>query len=419
MDEEYQLVKHELRQEIQRHMWRKGWKKADLASAASIYPSDLSNFMNGNGTRTFPLEALDAITEALGLEPGYFYPLYFGECYNKGKLIRHRCEEFLYRCALLRKDEFVQRLIDALLSESKSHLQTIFAVAKRLFDEKHPSEALPLVDAVIENDHNRFSERLATCYFYRFYIVRNHGMEQGNHALVKMLEYLAYMPAEIQMEAYLRIITFYYAREEWNMVWIYARKLEAIASDEKYLGESLLYQCFALREWGRYEDALRLTDRYAKINPYYADLAVGNRYFILVRSGRLEFINDLIDRLKERSQVHIGLPVILEACIQEKKYDQAYHYLLEHQSEIEKLEHSPVPHTSKFLLRIYYLHGLICFQKGETRTGIEKIIHAATLAESLGNHDRLKDCMRLLWNYHEYISDVQVAKIRQIMSRGD
>lgn len=419
VDEEYQLVKHELRQEIQRHMWRKGWKKADLAAAAGLYPSDLSNFMNGNGTRTFPLEALDAITEALGLEAGHFYPLYFGECYNKGKLIRHRCEEFLYRCALLRKDAFVQRLMDALLSESKSNLQTIFAVAKRLFDEKHPNEALPLVDAVIENDHNRFSERLATCYFYRFFIVRNHGMEQGYHALVKMLEYLAYMPADVQMEAYLRIITFYHAREEWKFVLQYAKELEKIAIDERYLGESLLYQSAALQEMGNYTEAMRITDQYAEINQYYSGIAAGNRLFISVNSGKIDYIDELISHLEQRGIVYQGIPKILDALIRANKWDQVENLLSLHKDEIKKLEQIENPFIARLLLDFRISYAKYLFHVNLFGLGLEEILHAIYLADHLGNMERFRESLRLFWKYHEHTSPSQKAKLDHILGRND
>jgi hypothetical protein len=412
-------MKFELRQSIQRHMWKRGWKKTDLANAANLYPSDLSNFMNGNGTRSFPIAALDAITAALELPIAEFYPLYFGECCAKGKIVKHRCEEFLYRCAELRLHDFVEKLIAAMLAESKSHLQTIYSVAKRLFAEEKAEEALPLVNAVIENESNRFSERLAACYFYRFFVVRNRGMDYANHALVQMLEYLAYMPHEIQLEAYLRIITFYNAREDWEFVWEYAKKLEEIAKEGVFYGEALLYQSFALRETGKYEEALRVTDRYAQVNDYFAELAAGNRLLLFIQAGQTSYIDELISLWDAKGKVYLALSKILEAYVKTGELEKAGQFLLRFAQDVKKLEAAPNPLMAKLLLRFRQIHAVYHFQIGNIEKGIDETIEAIRLADELGNTERFKDSLWLYWQYHQYTSARQKAKYEQMLKRSE
>ncbi|WP_346773970.1 helix-turn-helix transcriptional regulator [Brevibacillus sp. SYP-B805] len=418
-EEELHAIKHELRQAIQRQMWQRGWKKTDLAQAANLYPSDLSNFMNGSGTRTFPLDALDAITEAFGLPPGHFYPLYFGECYSKGKLVRHRCEEFLYRCALLQFTPFVERIIAALLAESKSHLQTVYTVAKRLFDERKTEEALPLIETVIEHEANRFSQRLSSCYFYRFFIVRNKGMEQGYHALVQMLEYLVYMPLDIQLEAYLRIITFYFAQEDWKLVLEYAKRLEEVAQEGTYYGEALLYQSIALSETGRFEEALQLTDRYAGVSDYFADLAVGNRLFIHIKAGKTQYIDDLIAHLEANDMMYLGLPIILVAYLKAGQLSEARHFLDRFRHAAEQLKNETNPHFAKLLLDFSYHHASLLFATGQIAHAVDEILEAIRLADKLGNMERFKDSLRLFWQYHEHTSPDQKAKFYSLLRRSD
>jgi tetratricopeptide (TPR) repeat protein len=418
-EEEMNVVKHELRQSIQRHMWQRGWKKTDLAAAANLYPSDLSNFMNGSGTRTFPLDALDAITEAFQLDPGHFYPLYFGECFNKGKIIRHRCEEFLYRCAILGFRNFVDQIIAALLTESKSYLQTVYHVANRLFEEKRTEEALPLIDAVIENESNRFSERLATCYFFRFFIVRNQGMEQGYHALVQMLEYLVYMPRHIQLEAYLRIITFYFAREDWELVRKYAKRLEELAGEGNYYGEALLYQSIALRESGKFEEALLLTDKYAAISEYYADIAKGNRLFIYIQAGKTEYIDALIARMEANNSIHLALSIILVAYMRAGELTKAKLFLDRFSPCIESLKKASNPHMMKLLLDFTYNHATYLFTVGQISAAIDEALEAMRLADKLGNTERFKDSLRLFWQCLSDISPHQKAIFNQLLKRSD
>lgn len=418
-EEELHVMKFELRQSIQRHMWKRGWKKTDLANAANLYPSDLSNFMNGNGTRSFPIAALDAITEAFELPVGEMYPLYFGECYAKNKIVKHRCEEFLHRCAELQLQPYVDKLISAMLAESKSNLQTVFSVANRLFNESKAAEALPLVEAVIENESNRFSERLATCYFYRFFVVRNKGMDQAYHALVQMLEYLAYMPREIQLEAYLRIITFYNAREDWEFVWEYGKKLEETAKEGKYFGDALLYQSFAYRELGKFQEALALTDRYAKINDYYAELAKGNRLFILIQAGKTEYINDLISWLEEVAEPYKGLPIILETLIKSGELNEAEKFLFHFQQHVKILEEARNPYIAKLLLRFRYIHAIYYFETDNIQRGIDETLEALRLADQLGNAERFKDSLLLFWHHHQYTSDYQKEKYELILRRSE
>jgi phosphoglycolate phosphatase-like HAD superfamily hydrolase len=418
-EEELHVIKHELRQAIQRQMWQRGWKKTDLAQAANLYPSDLSNFMNGNGTRTFPLDALDAITEAFGLPPGHFYPLYFGECYSKGKMVRHRCEEFLYRCALLQFHHFVEKIIAALLAESKSNLQTVYTVAKRLFDEKKTDEALPLIDTVIEYESNRFSQRLASCYFYRFFIVRNKGMEQGHHALAQMLEYLVYMPHDIQLEAYLRIITFYFAQEDWNLVLEYAKRLEEIAQEGIYYGEALLYQSIALCETGRFEEALILTDKYAAVSEYFAELADGNRLFIHIKAGKTQYIDELIAHLEANDMMYLGLSIILVAYLKAGQLSEAQHFLDRFRHAAEQLKKETNPHYAKLLLDFSYHHAAFLFATGQITQAVDEILEAMRLADKLGNMERFKDSLRLFWQYHEHTSPHQKAKFHHLLKRSE
>lgn len=148
-------LRQELRQTIQRHLWQRGWKKTHLAEAAGLHLSELSTLMNPRGKRTFPIHIVDAITEALKLPTGTLYPYYLGECFNNTKLVKHRFEEFLFQCSMLHLTELVEQILDILMQDSANHLDVIFTVAKRLFDEKRLDEALPLINIVVTHDPNR------------------------------------------------------------------------------------------------------------------------------------------------------------------------------------------------------------------------------------------------------------------------
>lgn len=404
--EEIHEMKFELRQSIQRHMWRRGWKKGDLAAAAHLYPSDLSNFMNMKGARSFPISALEAIAEALQVPAGEFYPLYLGECYNNGKIVKHRCEEFLYKCALSGFDQLRDNLISSMMAESKAHVDVIFSVGKRLFDEERFTEALPLIETVIKYDANRHGQRLATCYFYRFFIVRDFGMEFGYQALVQMLEYLTYMPREIQLEAYLRIITFFNAREDLAFVWEYSKKLEELAKEGNYYAEALLYQSGVARSQGKIEEAMELTERYALVNDYYADIAQFNRLFILIHAGQTHYIDELIERYEGRDNAYIVLYFILEAYLKSGRLDKIEPFLQRFEKDVKILEQPKNPYMKKLLLLFRYYHAAYQFAIGNMAKGFEETIEAVQLANQLGNTEKLKDCLLLYRQYHEHATPV-------------
>jgi len=356
--------------------------------------------MNLSGKRTFPIHVIDSITEALDLPPGALYQFYLGECFSNDKWVKHRIEEFLYHCLKLRLTELTNQLLSILLLEPTNHLDAIFHVVQRLFADQLFDDALPLVQAIIAHDPNRHGQRLAICYFYRFFIIRSKGMDKGYEALVQMLEYIIFMPRDIQLEAYLRIITFFHAREDWEFVTEYAKKLEDLAGEGKYYGEALLYQAIAAKESGEYELALQITEIYGQINDYYATVAEGNKMMIKIAQGQFDLIESALDFLENKwNDRYTSMPHILEACVKSQQWDKVDSFLQRFQRDIQILYSERNPFVQKLLLHFCYYFAIYLNATGKEKSAVESIAKAILLAQKLGIPHRLREC---LWLYREY-----------------
>jgi transcriptional regulator with XRE-family HTH domain len=303
---------------IQKYMKEKTWKKTDLAQNSGIHISDISRVFNHK--QPLSLKNLDAITVAFGLEEGTLHSYYGEECFNeKGYLDKRRSEQFMYKCVTDGYEKQLSELLHTITTETADSIRTnylnyIFSVAEKLFKAGNEEKALPLYELIIENEWNDYSEQLAISYFRRFYIVRM--TEKGQHALTSMLEHLVCMPREIRKEAFLWIAAFYYRREQWKKVLYYAERLENLTKEGEYYARALMYKSFALaRLEGSLEKILVLIDRYAQINEYFAEVAVGNRYLALLDFGQLEYADKYLAWLEDREDRYVGLPRVLEAYL--------------------------------------------------------------------------------------------------------
>lgn len=307
-----------LYQEIQKYLQMENWNKTELSRKSGIHISEISRILNHR--QPLSLQNLDAITTAFGLSEGTLYPYYVEECLNKvNRVDKRRSIQFLYKCVAEGYEEHSNQLLNLMLEEQsktyrKKNLFYTFSVAEKLFKTGKGEKALPLYEVLIQNDSDRFSEKVAISYFRRFYIVR--GTAKGQYALSHVIDELAYMPNETRKEAYMWIMADYYRREEWGQVLNYAERLEKIATVGEYYGRALMYKGFALSRLGAsLEEVLSLIKQYAQVNDFFAETAVGNRYVALLDFGKLEYADEYLSWLENRDDMYVGLPRIFETYV--------------------------------------------------------------------------------------------------------
>ncbi|MGG3912546.1 helix-turn-helix domain-containing protein [Rossellomorea vietnamensis] len=409
-----------LYQEIQKYMQMKNWNKTELSRESGIHVSEISRILNHK--QPLSLQYLDALTHALGLSEGTFYPYYIEECLNEGnRADKRRSIKFLYKCVAEGYKKHSKDLVNVMLEEKsktirKKNLFYIFSVAERVFREGKGEKALPLYEVVIESDLDRFSEQVAISYFRRFYIVR--GTDKGQHALSYVLDQLAYMPTEIRQEACMWIMADYYRREEWGQVLNYAEKLEKMEDVGEYYGRALMYKGFALsRLGGSLEEVLGIIKKYAQVNHFYAEMAVGNRYVALLDFGQLEYVDEYLSWLEIRDDIYAGLPRIFETYIQLNRLEDAKKLIDRFKHVIRDMSVSKEPWLKeKRYLDFRYAHALFQCKNSKYDEGLNELLEVADSSMKIGNIERLKKCLVAFWLYRAYATPQHDEKYCKILS---
>jgi transcriptional regulator with XRE-family HTH domain len=409
-----------LYQEIEKYMQMKHWNKTELSKTSGIHISEISRILNHR--QPLSLQNLDAITTAFDLSDGTLYTYYVEECLNEGKRVdKRRSIQFLYKCASDGYEEHTNELLNIMLEEQsktirKKNLIYIFSVAEKLFKAGKGDQALPFYEVLIESDSDRFSEKVAVSYFRRFYIVR--GTDKGQHALSHVLDQLAYMPIDIRKEACMWIMADYYRREEWGQVLNYAEKLEKMASEGEYYGRALMYKGFALsRLGGTLEEVLRLIKKYAQVNDFYAEIAVGNRYVALLDFGQFEYVDEYLCWLENRDDIYAGLPRIFETYVQINRIEDAKNLIERFKHVIHDMAVSKDPWLKeKRYLDFRYAHALFQCKCNQYDEGLNELLEVADSSMRIGNIERFKKCLLTFWKYRLFATPQHDRKYSQILS---
>ncbi|WP_158095033.1 helix-turn-helix domain-containing protein [Gottfriedia luciferensis] len=393
---------------IMKKMQENNWNRTDLAKHSGLHLSDISRIFNHK--QSLSLQNLDTITKSLGLDEGFFYSFYLEECFNESRYLdKRKSEQFLYNCADKGFEGLLLSFFDLILEERSKpirnkSLSSIFMVAEKLFTEGKERESLPLYEVIIENMPDKFSEEVAISYFRRFYIVR--FTEEGQYALGQVLEHIAYMPKKIQLQAYMWITATFYIRREWKKTLYYAQRLEKLAEEDEYYGRALLYQSFALRcLGGSLEEVLSLIDRYAQVNEYFAEIAIGNRLVTYIDFGQLDYVDEYFNWLKDRNDIFAGLPRVLEAFVKLSRLEDAKQLITKYQHIINEMAKSNVSsYKQQMYLRFRYAYALYLFECNRISEGLDEVLNVAFNSKKIGIIERFKQCLLIYWKHREHVT---------------
>ncbi len=397
---------------------QKKWSKKKLAEQSGIHYSDISRVFNNK--KPLSLHCLDAITNAFSLPDGTFYTKYLPFCFNeKGYLDKRRSVAYLYRCAVNDYKKEMTYLLNVILEESSKNIrskniQNLFLVAEQLFLAGYENEALALYENVIDHMPERTSEEVAISHYRIFYIVRL--TENGQVAMIRALEYLGYMPEEFQELTLLWITATSYLIKQWDEVLHYAKRLEKITKKEDHYGRALMYQCFALtRKGGSIEEVLALIQRYEKINDYYAEIAVGNRLVALIDLGEYAYVDDYLEWLRDREDVHTGIPRILETLVKQGRLLDAEDVIKRFQSEITEMASSSHFFKQQLYVDYCYAHAFFQCEKGRYSEGLIEFIKVAKNVKNSGIHEKFKKCLLRIWHYRTFLTPELEAEFLEVL----
>lgn len=400
-------------------MENKNWKKADLAKRSGIHISDISRVFNNK--KPLSLHYLDAMTKAFSLPEGYFYAMYTQFCFNQNRYLdKRRSVAFIYKCAVKGFKEELEFMISVMLEEKSKtirtkNLQNLFQIAEKLFLEGKEKESLPLYEIIIHHMPDTTSEEVAISYFRKYYL--NRLTEDGPSTLVHVLEYISYMPPDFQELTFLWITATYYMLRDWDKVLHYAKRLEKIGQKEEHYGYALVYQGFALTRLGdSLEEVLNVIDKYEKVNQYFAEIAIGNRFVARIDFGEVEHVDEYYEWLKTRDDLYVGLPRILESYVKLGRFESALRLILSHEKEITEMAKSPNLFQQQLYLDYCYANALLKCESEEYNDGINELIEVARTVKNAGIFEKFKKCLLAIWHYRTYLTDELNLKYIQMLS---
>jgi hypothetical protein len=207
--------------------------------------------------------------------------------------------------------------------------------------------------------------------------------------------------------------------KQWDEVLYYAKRLEKMAKSEEVYGRAFIYQGFALiRLDSSLDEVLAIIDRYEKVNDYYADISVGNRYVTLIVFGKLSYVDDYYNWLKNRDDVYAGLARVIETYVKLGRFDDAYHVVASHQNEIEEMSKS----TNMFIQHSYldycYAYALLKCETNKATEGLNDLIDVALKVKNSGIQEKFNECLLAIWHYKEYLTQELEDKYLQLLAKN-
>ncbi|XRG78801.1 helix-turn-helix transcriptional regulator [Rossellomorea sp. GAMAL-10_SWC] len=405
--------------EFNKLMKKNKWNLKELARKADIHYSDMSRIFNNK--KPLSLHYLDAITEAFQLPKGSFYKGYLKLCFNERNLLdKRRSDAFIYECAKHGFNSELSFTLSVMIEEKSKairskYFQNLFYIAEQLFTEGNEQEALPLYELIIEHMPNSATEEVAISYFRKFYMTRL--TSEGSLVLVRIIEYISYMPPKFQELTILWITATYYMLRDWDEVLHYAKRLERMAKIKDHVGRALMYQAFALtRLGGKLEDVLNLIEKYEKINAYYADIAVGNRYVAHIDFGNLHVIDSYFNWLRDREDFYVGIPRIIESYVNLGRLDDAENFIEKYEEKIVEMSNSPDLFKQHLYLDYCYALGLLKCEEDKINEGLDEILNVALKVKNSEIHERFQKCLLAIWHYRDFLSEELEEKYIRILS---
>lgn len=386
----------------------KNWNKADLAKYSGIHISDISRVFNNK--KPLSLHYLDAITEAFGLAEGYFYSSYTQLCFNQNRYLdKRRSVAFIYKCAINGFKKELNFIISEMLEEKSKtirtkNLQNLFEIAEKLFAEGKEKEALPLYEIIIHHMPDQTAEEVAISYFRKYYL--NRLTEEGSATLVHVLEYVSYMPDDFQELTILWITATYYMLKQWDKVLHYAKRLEKMAKNEKHYGYALVYQGFALNRLSNsLDEVLEIIKKYGKINDFFAEAAIGNRYVTLLDFGELHYADEYYDWIKDRDDLYVGIPRIIESYVKLGRLGDASALINHHEKVINEMANSSNLYKQHLYLDFCYAQSILKCENKQYIEGLNDLIKVARKVKNVGIIEKFKLCLLSIWHYRDYLTD--------------
>ncbi|MFC8685956.1 helix-turn-helix domain-containing protein [Brevibacillus porteri] len=436
---ELDIARCNLRGKILGHLEKMGWKQKDLEDATGIHKTTLSKILKDVDPRPMSLEHLNLISDTLGLKKGALYYDFVSECIDSnGKYKVAKCEEFIMFCYEADLPLLAKAITNEILNQDvKANKDLVLRISDKLYEMKLYDFALELYNEIIKEEQKK-SEKLAICYFKKFMILRDQDLQgKGKEALHRLLDYLILLPDEftdkdgelynVKLDAYYRTLTYFNVMEDWENLLDYAIELESIsmstnkekyrAECEKYLGESLIYQAYAYRGMEKYEESLLIIERYAAINDYYKNIAIGNKSYTLIENGDYSAINDYINWAngQDPKNVYYVLSLAIECYLKHGMLNEANDLINKYKNIIDQFSKCDFMLIKKSTLRLRSALAKYYSELSNSDEAINQAIECLKLAVEMGQMKRFREGTKIIYKNNFLLNDDQREKFESLL----
>ncbi|USG65113.1 hypothetical protein NDK47_23815 [Brevibacillus ruminantium] len=213
-----------------------------------------------SGKRSFTLDTLDAITEALGYRKGDLYYYYEPECYRNNKANSHskdillgKTQRFILECCKLGLFNLIENLLHQLIIKIGDDMEPLFEIANKLYESGKYHESLRFYSIVVQvkQSQSPHAEALAIS-FYRILMLSIEKAECNKSEIVEAAIQLSthtkslpitlysHNALKIKAHAYFLLLSIFSLEGKWEKVKLLSEELYLISLENQ---NDTLQQC--------------------------------------------------------------------------------------------------------------------------------------------------------------------------------
>ncbi|MFD1887336.1 hypothetical protein [Paenibacillus wenxiniae] len=322
---------HSVRDELNTEIARQGYTLSSFSKASGINRGVLSLTLNDQATKSFSMNQLNQMTEALQFPAGWLYERYAQEMLVDIENVSwRRIKDLLTHCLTLEKMELIEMVLDA-LQDKASYTNYIFSLAEELTEQNVNADLCIFYQYVLDHEVNLQNERFTISQYRLFRANLGLDLQKSFKSTIQFTPYRHALPIHLKLDALAQLINVSFAVKDWDALKQYGEELVTstilvyntiierqhpyIKKSERsllvYYGKGYIAQAVSLEYKGHYEESKELTTQYEDLSWFkflddtdkaqvekFLIIAKCNRYNLELLQGNASVLKPYIDYLE-------------------------------------------------------------------------------------------------------------------------
>ncbi len=419
-----------VRQELTKEIARQGYTLSSFSKASGINRGVLSLTLNEQATKSFSMNQLNQMTEALGFPAGWLYELYTQEILAEiDNVSWRRIKDLLTHCLQLGKMDLIETVLEA-LQDKPAYANYIFNFAEEIAD-RQPTDVGRLVifyQYVLDHETNLQAERFAVSQYRLFRANLSLDLNSSFKFTIQFAPHRHALPVHLKLDALAQLINVSFAIKDWDALKIYGEELVHLSmlvytatSNHQYMpvkkyerslvvyyGKGYVAQFVVFESIGEYQKAKEMISYFEDLSWFkssddegkihiekYAIVAKCNRYNIELLEGNYNVLQSYIDYLEFFPEEHIASIEIIIKASNLHHWDidailEKYHSVIYPVDILSYLQntttYSMIVETNRYT-NIYYELALYYFERKKSNDQLENIL--LTLKRNIEQYNRV------------------------------